>query len=91
MPSQIQTQTSANTNSPFPYTTQSSTGTDSPSASQQSTESPHESTPKPPLGFLGTDFPMEYGYAIITAVVIILVAGVSLVYFKKLRKQKANG
>ena len=36
-------------------------------------------------GFLGTGLPMEYGYAIIVAVVIVVV-GLSLVYFKKLRK-----
>jgi hypothetical protein len=43
-------------------------------------------TPKQPSGFLGTNLPMEYGYAIIAVLVIVVVAGLSLVYLKKVRK-----
>jgi len=47
-------------------------------------------TPHPhgtmPTGFLGTNIPTEYGYAIVAILVIIIVAGLSLVYLKKLRK-----
>jgi hypothetical protein len=48
-----------------------------------------EPTPPPtttPPGFLGTSLPIEYGYAIVAVLGIIIVAGLSLVYFKKLRK-----
>ena len=41
-------------------------------------------------GFLGTSLPIEYGYAIIAVLVIVAVAGLGLVYFKKLR-HKADG
>jgi parallel beta-helix repeat protein len=44
------------------------------------------STPKPQSGFLGTNIPIEYGYAIVAVLVIIIVAGLSLVYIKKFRK-----
>lgn len=52
------------------------------------TSTPPEPTPtsKPKTGFLDTGLPLEYGYAIVAAIVIIIVAGLSLVYFKKLRK-----
>jgi outer membrane protein assembly factor BamB len=39
-----------------------------------------------PPGFLGTSLPLEYGYAIVTVLVTIVVAGLSLVYLKKRRK-----
>jgi len=48
------------------------------------------STPKQPSGFLGTNLPLEYGYAIVAVLVIIIVAGLSLVCLKKLGKQKVN-
>jgi hypothetical protein len=48
------------------------------------------SSPRQQSGFLGTNLPLEYGYAIVAVLVIIVVAGLSLVYFKKLRKQKVN-
>jgi len=44
------------------------------------------STPKQQTGFLGTNLPTEYGYAIGAVLVIVAVAGLSVVYFKKLRK-----
>lgn len=44
------------------------------------------STPRQQTGFLGTNLPVEYGYAIVSVLVIILVAGLSLFCFKKLRK-----
>jgi hypothetical protein len=44
------------------------------------------SNPKQQTGFLGTNLPTEYGYAIVAVLVIVAVAGLSLVYFKKLRK-----
>jgi hypothetical protein len=47
------------------------------------------STPKQTTGFLGTSLPAAYGYAILAVLVIIVVAGLSLVYIKKLRKLKA--
>jgi hypothetical protein len=40
---------------------------------------------------LGTNLPVEYGYAIVAVLVIVAVAGLSLFYFKKLRKQKVDG
>jgi hypothetical protein len=56
-----------------------------------SSSPPFSSLPSPPTvqkqtGFLGASLPAEYGYAIVAALVIIAVAGLSLVYFKKLRK-----
>jgi hypothetical protein len=44
------------------------------------------SAPKHQIGFLGTNLPVEYGYAILAGLVMVVVAGLSLVYFKKLRK-----
>jgi hypothetical protein len=44
------------------------------------------STPKQQTGFLGTNLPTEYGYAIVGILVIVVVAGLSMVYLKKLRK-----
>ena len=55
-------------------------------------------TPKPstqpsstPSGFLGTSLPNEYGYAIVAVSMVMIVAGLTLVYFKKIKKQKVNG
>jgi len=45
------------------------------------------STPKPHAGFLGTNLPTEYGYAIVAALVIIVVAGLSLFFYKKQRRK----
>ncbi len=38
-------------------------------------------------GFLGTGFPMEYGFGIVASLVVVAVVGVGMVYFKK-RKRK---
>jgi len=69
------------------------TSTISPSPSPSPTHTPiieptvkPTSTPKPQSGFLGTNLPTEYGYAIIAVLVVAVVAGLSLVYFKKIRK-----
>ena len=43
------------------------------------------STPKPQTGFLGTNLPIEYGYAIV-AVLVIAVVGVCLFYLRRPRK-----
>jgi hypothetical protein len=45
------------------------------------------STPKQPSGFLGTNLPMEYGYALVAVLVVMVVAGLSLVYFKRYRRK----
>jgi hypothetical protein len=57
----------------------------SPSPTNEPTLEP-TSTPNQPSSFLGTNLPTEYGYAIVAVLVIIVVAGLSLVYFKKIRK-----
>jgi hypothetical protein len=41
---------------------------------------------KQQTGFLGTGLPMEYGYAIVAVVAIMVVAGLSLACFEKYRK-----
>jgi hypothetical protein len=46
------------------------------------------STPKQPSGFLGANLPTEIGYAIVAVLAVVAVAGLSLVYFRKHRKQK---
>jgi hypothetical protein len=61
----------------------------SPSPVPTATSSPiiePSSSPEPQSGFLGTSMPMEYGYAIIAVLVIVAVAGLSLAYFKRVRK-----
>ena len=57
--------------------------TTTPSPSPSPSLSP---TPKHQTGFFGTNLPVEYGYAIVAVLVIIAVAGLSLVYLKKRRK-----
>lgn len=44
------------------------------------------STSEQQTGFLGTNLPTEYGYAIAAVLVIIVVAGLSVVYCKRVRK-----
>jgi hypothetical protein len=44
------------------------------------------STPTQQTGFLGTNLPIEYGYAIVAVLVILVVAGLSLIYLRKFRK-----
>jgi len=51
-----------------------------------STPAPNLSPPSKQTGFLGTNIPTEYGYSIIAVLVIVAVAGLSLAYYKKLRK-----
>jgi hypothetical protein len=43
-------------------------------------------TLEPSQGFLGKGLPVEYCLALVAGLVIIIVSGISLVYFKKLRK-----
>jgi hypothetical protein len=63
----------------------SSRATPTPSSSPAPTIEPI-STPKQPTGFLGTSLPTEYCYAIVAVLGIVVVAGLSVVYFKRLRK-----
>jgi hypothetical protein len=69
----------------------------SPSPSPSPTPSPTikptiepTSTPKRTTGFLGTSLPKEDGYAIVAVSVILVAAGLSLVYFIRRNKQKVN-
>ena len=74
---------------PSPSIMPSITPTPSPTPKMQPTIEPTivpTTTPKQPSGFLGTNLPTEYGYAIVAVLVIIAVAGLSLAYFKKFRK-----
>ena len=48
------------------------------------------STPKQQSGFFGTSIPVEFGYAIVAVLVIVVTAGLSLGYYKRLRKQKVE-
>ena len=60
--------------------------TPSPSPTKQPTLSPSPS-PKEQSDFLGTNLPIEYGYATVAVLAILVVVVVSLlVYFEKLRK-----
>jgi hypothetical protein len=72
----------------------SSTIATSPIVKQQPETSPAPSsateptsTPKPSSGFLGASLPIEYGYAIAAVLVIIVVAGLSVVYFRRLKNK----
>jgi hypothetical protein len=67
--------------SPSPLSSPTTEPTIEPTSTPEST-----STPKEQTGFLGTNLPVEYGYAIVTILVILVVAGLSLFYFKKLGK-----
>jgi hypothetical protein len=58
------------------------------SPSSSPTQQPSASSPNQQTGFLGTNIPAEYSYVIVAIAVIAVVAGLSLVYVKKLRKQK---
>lgn len=77
--------------SPSPSSSPSLSPYLSPSTSPTPTQTTSSATsiipsPKPQSGFLGTSLPLEYGYAIVAVLAIIVVAGLGLVYFKKLRK-----
>jgi hypothetical protein len=78
---------------PPPSNKSASIPTESPNISSPSPSPKIEptSTSKQPSGFLGTNLPVEYGYAIVAVLVIIVVAVLSLVYYKKPRKQKVDG
>jgi hypothetical protein len=73
--------------SPFPLTSPSLTPTLS-STIEPTIETTIEptSTQQHQTGFLGTNLPTEYGYAILAVLVILVVAGLSLAYFKKVRR-----
>jgi hypothetical protein len=64
------------------------TPTSSPSPNPIPTLSPtlEPTSTQKQTGFLGTSLPLEYGYVIVAVLVIIVVAELSLVYLKKLRK-----
>jgi parallel beta-helix repeat protein len=77
---------------PFPILT-ISTSSFIPSISPSETQkpeispSPSSQADKQQTGFLGTNLPLEYSYAIVAVlIIIVVVAGLSLVYYKKLRK-----
>jgi hypothetical protein len=66
------------------------TPTPVPSPTLQPTESPSPrptSVPTQQSGFLGTSLPVEYGYAIVAVLAVIIVAGLSLLYLKKQRRK----
>lgn len=65
------------TPAPSPNPTQSPNHSTSPSTPSQPTQSPS------PIGFLGMRLPVEYGYAVVAVLVIIIVGTSLLVYFKK--------
>jgi hypothetical protein len=52
--------------------------------------STHTATSKPQSGFLGTNLPIEYGYAIVAVLVIAVVAGLGLVYLAYLKKHHSH-
>jgi hypothetical protein len=77
----VQTSNPALTLMPSPHVSQSPSQNPSPSPTIEPI-----STPKRQTGFLGTSLPTEYGYAIVTILVIIVVAALSVFYVKKLGK-----
>jgi hypothetical protein len=75
-------------NSPLPSLAPSTSPTQQPTPSPSPTQaSEPTSTPKQQTGFLRTSLPLEYGYAMVVVLVIMVVAVLSLACFKKLRKQ----
>jgi hypothetical protein len=83
----VQFTISAVISSPTPSITQNPNS--SPSPTSEPTIEP-TSTPKPQTGFLDTNLPTEYGYIIVAVLVVAVVGGLSLLYLKKLSKQKVN-
>jgi hypothetical protein len=73
--------------SPLPSPTTTPLATLAPTTESTSTPEP-TSTPKPQSGFLGTNLPTEYGYAMMA--VLIIIAGLSLFIFKKRKLQKVQ-
>jgi hypothetical protein len=53
---------------------------------EDSTVPPTEPPPSQQPGFLGSSLPMEYGYAIVTIIVVTIATAAFLVYFRKIRK-----
>jgi len=75
---------------PLGYETQSPSPSPSPSPFPIPTVEPTTeptSTPKQQSGFLGTNLPTEYGYALVAVLVIVAVAGLSLIYLKKVKRK----
>ena len=52
---------------------------------ENSTAPPTEH-PQDQLGFLGSNLPLEYGYATVTIVAVIIAAAAFLLYFRKIKK-----
>jgi hypothetical protein len=50
------------------------------------TEPPTEHPQDQQRGFLGSSLPMEYGYAIVTVIVVAIAATAFLIYFRKIKK-----
>jgi hypothetical protein len=69
--------------SPTPSITQNPISSPSPTIEPTFSHPPHGTAP---VGFLGTNLPVEYGYAIVAVLAVIVIAGLSLVYLKKLGK-----
>jgi hypothetical protein len=85
-PAKLTFTVASSSDSTSPTIEPSSSAIPSPSPSPSPTLPPTiepTSTPKQQSGFLGTSFPTEYGYAIMAVLVITVVAGLGLVYFKK--------
>jgi parallel beta-helix repeat protein len=80
-PSSMQSPSLPPTTEPTPNTI----STPEPSTTIEKTMTPFPMFTKQP-GFLDTSLPVEYAYAIVAVLVIIVVAGLSLVYFMKHRK-----
>jgi hypothetical protein len=66
---------------PSPFATSEANSASS-SATPENTSATQEQT-----GFLNTSIPLEYCYAIVAVLVIIVVAGLSLVYLKKVKQK----
>jgi len=82
-PSPTQSSSLPPTTGPTPNTS----STPEPSPTNEATLTPTPTYTKQP-GFLGTNLPAEYGYAIVAVLVIVVTSGLSFIYFKKLRKDE---
>jgi len=85
IPNASPTSSTVPTIQPTTEPTPSHTVTFSTSATVEPTLEP-TARPKQQTGFLGTNLPIEYSYEIVAAFAIIVVAGLGLVYFKRVRK-----
>jgi hypothetical protein len=81
--------TPAATQYPTIMPTQTTSPTQTPTAipSLQPKESPSFPPAQRQTRFLGTSLPMEYGYAVLIALIISAISGLSAFYFKKLRQK----